>query len=175
MLPCRSAAMPSGCGAPAGNVAKRSTSPRSQADALSDQSERQTKIPKTRRNKADIRTSSSQRCGTELSPYIAYSQAKRKGGPQAAFSVRQQTVSYLSGISCASSAPLLLSSVTTISPSAGVCAASVLFTVTVLVPVAPGATLTKSPVLTELDETLNFATPGTAFDPPFSKSKPTTS
>src|SRR5207302_3991720 len=36
MLPCRSAAMPSGCGAPAGNVAKRSTSPRSQAPALND-------------------------------------------------------------------------------------------------------------------------------------------
>src|ERR1043166_1147919 len=113
--------------------------------------------------------------GVELNcpPYIAYSQAKRKGGPEAAFSVRQRTVSYLSGISCASSAPLLLSSVTTISPSAGVLAASALFTVTLLVPVAPGATLTKSPVLTELDQTLNFATPGTALDPPFSKSKPT--
>src|SRR5581483_6975830 len=81
MLPCRSAAMPSGCGAPAGNVAKRSTSPRSQADASSDQSERQTNTPKTRRNKTDIRTPSSQRCGTELSPLVAYSQrVKRKGG-----------------------------------------------------------------------------------------------
>src|ERR1051325_4609776 len=172
MLPCRSAAIPSGCGAPCGSVANRSTSPRSQADAWSDHSE-QTNTPKTRRNKADIRTSSSQRCGTELSPYIAYSQAKRKGGPEAAFSVRQRTVSYLSGISCASSAPLLLSSVTTNSPSAGFLPASALFPVTFRVPVAPGATLTKSPVLTELAQTLNFATPGTALDPPFSKSKPT--
>jgi len=74
-------------------------------------------------------------------------------------------------MSCASSAPLLLSNVTTITPNAGVSFDSAESTETVLVLVAPGATVTKSPWLIELDQGLYFAEPATTFCPPFTRSK----
>src|SRR5262245_27556521 len=175
MLPCRSAAIPSGCGAPAGNVAKRSTWPRSQAAASSGQSERQASTPTTARRKAAIRTSSSK--GVDrIVLRVAYSQPKRKGGPQAAFPVRQRTVSYFTstGISCASSRPLLLSSVTTISPRGGVTANSAEFTeiTTLVLSVAPGATAAANPPsLIALDHGAYFARPATALLPPLIRSK----
>src|SRR3954464_3538146 len=77
-------------------------------------------------------------------------------------------------ISCASSEPLLLSKVTTITPSAGVFAASALLTemTTLVVSVAPGATASaKPPSLIALPQGLYFARPGTALLPPLTTSK----
>src|SRR4051812_42858307 len=80
MLPCRSAAIPSGCGAPAGNVAKRSTWPRSQAAASSGQSDNRANTPTTTRRKADIGTSSSK--GVDrIVPAISVLQPKTKRRP----------------------------------------------------------------------------------------------
>src|SRR5437016_13043100 len=70
-------------------------------------------------------------------------------------------------MSWASSAPLLLSNVTTISPKAGVSFDSAESTaMTVVASFAPGATVTKPPWLIELDQALYFAEPATTFCPP---------
>src|SRR5689334_24834620 len=67
------------------------------------------------------------------------------------------------GMSCASSVPLALSKVTTISPSGGVCAASAELTeMATLVSVAPGFTPpAKPPSLIALDHGLYLASPAT--------------
>src|SRR5439155_5685872 len=77
-----------------------------------------------------------------------------------------------SGSSAASPEPALLSSVTIISPSAGVCAHSVGLIVTGTVPDAPFGTVTKSPWLIELEHALYFAVPATASTKLLVRSKP---
>src|SRR3990170_4775446 len=67
-----------------------------------------------------------------------------------------------SGSSAASSLPALLSSVTTIAPSAGVIAHSAGLIVIGIAPEAPFGTAANAPWLIELDQALYFATPGTA-------------
>ena len=56
-------------------------------------------------------------------------------------------------------------------PNAGVSAHSAEFTETAELPDPPGVTVTKSPWLIALFQTLYFAVPGMAFTPPSSRSK----